>query len=89
VSQILLWELPRSGIFERPMGVEIKLSNMLSTNVCLELVPGGQVPVLVGRGERLPNHAGLAALASKVLVVNPAVGFLQSNAQRGVGLPLK
>jgi hypothetical protein len=38
--------------------------------------------ILIGGGKGLADHAGIAAFASEILVVDPAVGFLKSNAER-------
>src|SRR5258708_17574962 len=44
---------------------------------------------LIGGGEGFADHAGIAAFASEILVVDPAVGFLKSGAERSVGFPVK
>src|SRR5258708_21963787 len=40
-------------------------------------------------GEELSNNTRIAAFASEILVVDPAVGFLKSGAERSVGFPVK
>src|SRR5258708_34707419 len=44
---------------------------------------------LIGGGEGFAERAGIAAFASEILVVDPAVGFLKSGAERSVGFPVK
>lgn len=42
-----------------------------------------------GGGEELSHDARIAAFASNILVVNPAIGFLQSDAEWSIRSPVK
>ena len=46
-----------------------------------------QNPIRSVADSSFPNNSRLAAFTSEILIVNPAIGLLQSCAERGVGFP--
>jgi hypothetical protein len=68
-----LWCQARIEQVEATIGIFFLLVGLTSSSLLRR--------ILIGSGEGFPDHACLASFAGEILVVDPAVGFLESVAE--------